>query len=661
MKELLSLERIYELVSRNLELSIKLFEDFRNNALGHQSPSFSKELEEAIDKSCTDLQDRQILRMLLTFNQSILLTNFFKAQTPSAFAFCLDPVVVLKDRPTSLYPEKPFCIYLISGKDFSGFHVRFRDVARGGLRLIPSRDRSAYERNFATLFDECYNLAYTQQNKNKDIPEGGAKGVLLPEISSVGSLTPSFMKSCFTQYVHALLDCMMPQQSKVYDGHMKGRQELLYFGPDENTAGFMDHGAELAKSRSYPHWKAITTGKSVKLGGIPHDTYGMTTCSVHTYVVGLLDMLGEREEAITKFQTGGPDGDLGSNQILVSKDMTIGIVDGSGVLYDPVGLNRAELTRLAKRRLPVKHFSRAFLGTSAFLVTIDDTDVVLPDGSKWHTGAELRDNFIFTEYATADLFVPCGGRPNTVTRDNVKKIFHPDGRPKFRMIVEGANLFFSDGSRGVLEKAGVHVFKDASTNKGGVTSSSLEVFAALALPPQDHTSLLTYDPEGEGEPPEFYQKYVQEILEIISENAKQEFSAIWNANQRDGLLKIDATSRLSCQINVMTDSIHKQFSQMSEEDRDQLIRSVLVKAVPPLMIQRLGVSGIVDRVPQNYVRSIVAAWIASRYVYQHGINASEVSFFFFMNSLLGRGSQNLADASHHTENGFDTAKRPRLH
>ena len=31
--------------------------------------------------------------------------------------------------------------------------------------------------------------------------------------------------------------------------------------------------------------------------------------------------------------------------------------------------------------------------------------------------------------------------------------------------VEGANLFLSDGARVTLENSGVHVFKDASTNK----------------------------------------------------------------------------------------------------------------------------------------------------------------------------------------------------
>ena len=35
------------------------------------------------------------------------------------------------------------------------------------------------ERN--NVFSECYNLAYTQNKKNKDIPEGGAKGVIFLE------------------------------------------------------------------------------------------------------------------------------------------------------------------------------------------------------------------------------------------------------------------------------------------------------------------------------------------------------------------------------------------------------------------------------------------------------------------------------------------------
>jgi hypothetical protein len=46
-------------------------------------------------------------------------------------------------------------------------------------------------------------------------------------------------------------------------------------------------------------------------------------------IVGRFDCRSQ----VTKFQTGGPDGDLGSNEILVSKDRTIAIVDGSGVVW----------------------------------------------------------------------------------------------------------------------------------------------------------------------------------------------------------------------------------------------------------------------------------------------------------------------------------------
>ena len=42
-------------------------------------------------------------------------------------------------------------------------------------------------------------------------------------------------------------------------------------------------------------------------------------------------------------------------------------------------------------------------------------------------------------------------------------------------------MFFTQEARLRLEKAGLIIFKDASANKGGVTSSSMEVLAALAF------------------------------------------------------------------------------------------------------------------------------------------------------------------------------------
>jgi len=85
----------------------------------------------------------------------------------------------------------------------------------------------------------------------------------------------------------------------------------------------MDEACLFARDSGYKYWKSFTTGKSVKLGGIPHDRYGMTTRSVRAYVTGIMRKLNLKEEDCTKVMTGGPDGDLGSNEILMSKEKII--------------------------------------------------------------------------------------------------------------------------------------------------------------------------------------------------------------------------------------------------------------------------------------------------------------------------------------------------
>jgi len=189
-----------------------------------------------------------------------------------------------------------------------------------------------------------------------------------------------------------------------------GQEVILFLGPDEWTAELMETAAEQARARGYKFWKAFTTGKPLSMGGVPHDRYGMTTNSVHEYVLGTLKKLGLKEENVTKVMTGGPDGDLGSNEILISKDKILALVDGSGVLYDPQGINRKELTRLAKARKMVENFNLSLLSPKGFMVNIKDRDVTLPDGEKVENGLDFRNNFHLDPKFRADIFVPCGGR-----------------------------------------------------------------------------------------------------------------------------------------------------------------------------------------------------------------------------------------------------------
>ncbi len=66
------------------------------------------------------------------------------------------------------------------------------------------------------------------------------------------------------------------------------------------------------------------------------------------------------------------------DEILLSSDKTVAIIDGSGVLADPVGLNREELIRLAKLRVPVANFDKSKLSKDGYLVKVEEHDIKLP-------------------------------------------------------------------------------------------------------------------------------------------------------------------------------------------------------------------------------------------------------------------------------------------
>jgi glutamate dehydrogenase len=48
------------------------------------------------------------------------------------------------------------------------------------------------------------------------------------------------------------------------------------------------------------------------------------------------------------------------------------------VLADPAGINREELVRLAKLRIPVENFNKSKLSKDGYLVRVEDQDVKLP-------------------------------------------------------------------------------------------------------------------------------------------------------------------------------------------------------------------------------------------------------------------------------------------
>jgi glutamate dehydrogenase len=378
-----------------------------------------------------------------------------------------------------------------------------------------------------------------------------------------------------------------------------------------------------AKTLGYPYWKAFATGKPVTMGGIPHDLYGMTTNSVHQYVVNILKKVGISESSITKVMTGGPDGDLGSNEILISKDKIKAIIDGSGVIYDPEGLDRKELGKLSKAREMIENYPKSSLSPQGFLVTIKDQNIQLPTGEKILRGLEFRNCFHLHPLFAADLFVPCGGRPESININNWKLFIDENGIPRFKYIVEGANLFITQQARLRLEEKGVIIYKDASANKGGVTSSSLEVFASLALSDKEFAEWMCVK---NGCIPEFRKRYVQEIIKIIKDNASLEFELIWKENKKRIIPRSILTDMISDKINAISDSIYA--SELFSDER--LFKTVVECCCPHVLVQEIGFAKILERVPDSYLKAIFASRLASQYVYKFGLDADEIDFFNFI-------------------------------
>ncbi|CCI46082.1 unnamed protein product [Albugo candida] len=592
------------------------FESLHAPQTGNNPPSTASTLS-ALRKSTNSEQALLIFSLFHTFNKNTTKTNFF-LKDKSALSFRLDGEFLSETE----YSEKPFAIIYVIGSEFRGFHVRFSDIARGGIRMIRSSHAQVYLNNVSSLFDECYSLASTQQRKNKDIPEGGSKGVILLNQAHQDKADIAFQK-----YIDALLSIMLQK--------INGEEELLFLGPDEGTAHMMDWASLYAKKRGYSYWKAITTGKSATHGGIPHDVYGMTTHSVRQYIKGIqrklnLDQKGAKR--ITKVQTGGPDGDLGSNEIKMSGDeCTIAIVDGSGVLYDPEGLDRSELQALAEKREPISSFDSHKLTPNGYQVLVTQNDVRLANGEIIENGVEFRNLYHLRPSLSADFFVPCGGRPSAVNLNNVEEfLYQSDGKSlRFRYIVEGANLFFTQDARLRLEQAGVILFKDASANKGGVTSSSLEVLAALCMSDQEFEENMQVDAMT-GKKPAFYEEYVKEVQLRIARNASQEFECLWREHERTKI-----------PFSVLSNHLSERITKLSVEIQDsilwdnvQLRELVLRQGIPALLHEKIGFGNFVARLPEKYTRALFASQIASRFVYSVGLHAREFAFYEFLSEFM---------------------------
>lgn len=670
-----SLNNIEEGLCRHPELTqmlTKAFE-YKLNPKTHNLKKFEKirdqffKLVNNLDTGNEEIDTRRknILRQGMNFVIHILKTNFYR-RNKTAFSFRLDPkyLTYLPYDRTQKFPEIPYAIFFIKGMFYIGFHIRFKDLARGGLRTVfPQKmEQMLWERN--NIFIECYNLAYTQQKKNKDIPEGGAKGVIFlepidhlaaeviiyrEELKQAGfsedqikNYLISYRKEQKLEYLYSaqrsFIEALVTLINCEEDGRLRAKHivdyykkpEYIYLGPDENMHNHMIEW--IARYANYYNYKPGGCFISSKpSAGINHKEYGVTSYGITVCMEEALKFLGFNPfiDSFTIKISGGPDGDVAGNMILnlhkyyPKTAKLLALTDVSGTIYDPKGLDLNILVDMFYKEQPIKEYPPKKLHNGGFLLdlTTKKEETIYVQKTllyrkkekkviqEWLSGNEMNYLFRSNIHQThTDIFVPGGGRPRTLHDHNWKDYLDETGIPTSNAIVEGANLYLTPIARRELEKLGVLIIKDSSANKGGVICSSFEVLAGLILNEKEFVKKKEY--------------LMPEILEIIKNCARDEAQLMLETHAESGTYLTDISEWISDKINNYKHDLLNFLEEieLSKNPETPLIQCLL-NYCPPLLKNKYQ-NRIIQEIPDIHVKAIIATYLASRLVYRRGLSWS---------------------------------------
>ena len=340
---------------------------------------FSSELEATLhegDERVGDEVSMKLIRAMGSAVEHTIRTNIFNPERRALSLRLMPQFFTPVIPPFEGLSNMPYGVFFCAGRHFNGFHVRFGDIGRGGLRVVLPPSAGAHDVESGRHFMECFNLAWAQTLKNKDIPESGAKGVLL--VNPVpGEDRAKHMHSCVQKMIDGMLDLITPNAAPETAWHGASREvrggtlvpsslvpslylpctfpvpslylpcswrhtralqlapgpapsrshiwqvdgvdyskELIYLGPDENiTPKDIEYIVDRAAKRGYKMPAAFMSSKP--RAGINHKVYGVTSEGVAVFLDEALRAIGiePKQQPWTVKLTGGPDGDVAGNML----------------------------------------------------------------------------------------------------------------------------------------------------------------------------------------------------------------------------------------------------------------------------------------------------------------------------------------------------------
>lgn len=585
-----------------------------------------------------DAKVKVVLGSVADFVANILKTNCFTAHK-AALSFGVDPAFMRRYEELSASyvkafpPERPFGVFYFWRRNTSGFQIRFSDIARGGWRTVvprsmknPLESADLFEQARSETFRECFVLANTQHKKNKDIYEGGSKLVTLLQLDGVRDFKTELWAAQRPVFEAFLQLINYDKNGKLKDAAIvdyTNRMDIIEIGPDENMFDEMICWmGDRAEKAGYTLGSGLISGKPDT--GINHKHYGVTSFGVFQYFLRTLQYLNiDPAGDFSVKLSGGPFGDVAGNMIKLLNGKTdgkyslprlriIAVTDGPAAVYDPAGIDREELSRLVHTANLDGFDPHKLRGEGAFMIFNRPDEESRYPMAAVKNGKFIEEKIPRSEFMRlfqnnicheADIFIPCGGRPQTINIANYAD-YAPAGKPSSRAIVEGANSFITPDARLALQKLGVVIVRDASANKCGVITSSYEIMSGLLLDKSEFAAI--------------HEKLVAEIMDRLAFCARTE--AEWLFHEfalRKNTPMTELSDALANRINAYKAEIFVMLNTHPELVTDGIIFAHL----PPLFKAKFADR--LERIPAAYRKAIVAAETAQRIVFRKSLSLEE--------------------------------------
>ncbi len=268
--------------------------------------------------------------------------------------------------------------------------------------------------------EECFRLAraMTLKNAAAGLPHGGGKVVLYGD--------PKMPPAQKERLIRALANALRHEQDYIFAPDM---------GTDEHCMAWVKD--EIGRVAGLP----------AELGGIPLDEIGATGWGLAHVTEVALQYCGyfcdfKLEKARVVIQGFGAVGKHTARFLAAKKALLVGASDSRGAVYHPDGLAVEELIRLKEAGQSVVDY---------------------PQGEKFDRDAAIDFD--------CHIWIPAA-RPDVVNEANVDRL-------KAKLVVQGANIPFTEGAERHLHEKGVLCVPDFIANAGGVICAAMEYRGAV--------------------------------------------------------------------------------------------------------------------------------------------------------------------------------------